>query len=233
MRAWCRQSLLFTAVALSAVVLGGCKKAKARYDSNAETTEATKESAEALNGVTEDSIKLAQVASFTGAQAGLGTEVYRGAMAWFLEVNSKGGIHGRKIDIVPLDDKYTSEGGEQATERALNEERAFIAFGATGTEPMGGILSNLKKNESKKAFLWGSTSGAESSREGPLAGFAFNIRGSLKGAGKDITEAYNTAGFKKVGIVFQDDGFGKSAASAAKKAAEDKGLTVAWPRVPR
>ena len=91
---------------------------------------------------------------------------------------------------------------------------------------MGGILKTLQKNEAKKAFLWGSTSGAESSREGPLAQFAFNVRGSLKGAGKDIMEAYSPAGYKKIGIVTQDDGFGKSATGAARKAAEDKGMQV-------
>jgi ABC-type branched-subunit amino acid transport system substrate-binding protein len=208
-------------------MLGACKKAKARNDSTAEATETAKETKqEGLDGVTDEAIRLTQVASFTGAQAGLGTEVYRGAMAWFLEVNARGGVHGRKIDIVPIDDKYSAEGGEQAADRAATEEKGFIVFGATGTEPMGGILKTLKKHEAKKMFLWGSTSGAESSREGPLAQFAFNIRGSLKGAGKDIMEAYSSAGLKKIGIVTQDDGFGKSAAGAARKAAEEKGMQV-------
>ena len=214
------------AIIAAGIAVTGCKRAKARSDSKAESNETAQEAKVALDGVTDDSIRVVQIASFTGAQAGLGTEIYRGAMAYFMEVNAKGGIHGRKIDLVPLDDKYSAEGGERATERALAEEGGFVMFGATGTEPMGGILKALQKNEAKKAFLWGSTSGAESSREGPLAQYAFNLRGSLKGAGRDIIEAYSSSGFKKVGIVFQDDGFGKSAGAAARKAAEDKGMQV-------
>lgn len=228
MRSWARRGLILGGLVVGVVALGGCKRAKARSDSQSESTETAQEAKElGLEGVTEETIRITQVASFTGAQAGLGTEVYRGAMAWFLELNSRGGIHGRKIEIVPIDDKYTAEGGEEATERAITDERGFLVFGATGTEPMGGILKTLKKHESKKAFMWGSTSGAESSREGALASLAFNMRGSLKGAGKDNMEAYATAGLKRIGIVTQDDGFGKSAAGAARKAAEDKGMTVA------
>jgi ABC-type branched-subunit amino acid transport system substrate-binding protein len=226
MRSSTHRTTVAVAILLTGVAVVGCKRAKARADSNSETTQTPAEVKDALDGVTDDTIRITQVASLTGAQAGLGTEIYRGAMAYFMEVNAKGGINGRKIEIVPLDDHYNREGGEKSTERALNEEHGFIIFGATGTEPMGGILKTLQKYDSKKAFLWGSTSGAESSREGPLAQYAFNVRGSLKGAGKDIAEAYSSAGFKKVGIIRQDDGFGKSAAGAARKAAEDKGMQV-------
>lgn len=226
MKSSTQRTTALIAIIAAGIAVTGCKRAKARADSKAESTEAAQETKAPLEGVSDDSIRLVQIASFTGAQAGLGTEIYRGAMAYFMEVNAKGGIHGRKIEIVPLDDKYSADGGEQATERALGEENGFVAFGATGTEPMGGILKALHKNDAKKAFLWGSTSGAESSREGPLAQYAFNLRGSLKGGGRDIAEAYSTAGFKKLGIVFQDDGFGKSAAAAARKAAEEKGMQV-------
>lgn len=225
MRASSKRVAALAAVLMVGLFATGCRKAKARSDFH--TEEEAKPEAAFVDGVSADTIKLATVASLTGAQAGLGTEVYRGAMAYFLEVNSKGGIHGRKIELAPIDDKYSADGAEQGAEKAMSDG-VFAIFGSTGTEPSGGILKVLgsAKYDSKKAFLWGSTSGAEVLREGALASHAFNIRGSLKGAGKDITEAYAAAGFKKVAIVAQDDGFGKSAAAAAKKAAEERGLQV-------
>lgn len=201
----------------------GCRKAKARSDFHPEE-EATQE-AKFVDGVSDDTIKLTQVASFTGAQAGLGTEIHRGVLAYFLEANSKGGIHGRKIEVTPIDDKYSAEGGEAGADKAL-QDNPFLLVASSGTEAASGILKTLQKNEAKKIFLWGSNSGAEVLREGPLANFAFNIRGSLKGAGKDIAEAYSQAGFKKIAIITQDDGFGKSAANGARKAAEEKGFQV-------
>lgn len=200
----------------------GCRKAKARSDFHAE--EVTQE-AKFVDGVSDDTIKLTQVASFTGAQAGLGTEIHRGVLAYFMEANSKGGIHGRKIEITPIDDKYSAEGGEAGADKAM-QDNPFLLVASSGTEAASGILKSLQKNESKKIFLWGSNSGAEVLREGPLANFAINIRGSLKAAGKDILDAYTTAGFKKVAIITQDDGFGKSAANGARKAAEEKGVQI-------
>lgn len=191
-----------------------------------ETTLSFAEMTTAKGGVSEDVVRLVQVSSFTGPQAGLGTELYRGAQSYFLEVNANGGIHDRKIELVPLDDRYSAEAAEEASERALGDERAFALFGASGTEPVGGILKTLKKHEAEPTFLWGSSSPAEASREGPLAAFAFNIRGSVKTAARDVVSTLGTAGFKKLAIVAQDNGFGKSCAAAARKAAEERGYTI-------
>jgi ABC-type branched-subunit amino acid transport system substrate-binding protein len=45
-------------------------------------------------------------AAFKGTAAGLGTEFYRGAQAYYDEVNARGGVHGRTITVVGLDDNY-------------------------------------------------------------------------------------------------------------------------------
>lgn len=206
--------------------LVGCRT---RGKHGVHASEATLTSADAplpKDGVSEDVVRLVQVSSFTGPQAGLGTELYRGAQSYFLEVNANGGIHGRKIELVPIDDRYSSEVAEEATERAVTDERAFALFGASGTEPVAGILKTLKKHETEPTFLWGSSSPAEASREGPLAPFAFNVRGSVKTAARDVVKALGAASLTKVAIVAQDNAFGKSCAAAARKAAEERGLAV-------
>ena len=87
--------------------LVGCRT---RGKHGVHASEATLTSADAplpKDGVSEDVVRLVQVSSFTGPQAGLGTELYRGAQSYFLEVNANGGIHGRKIELVPIDDRYS------------------------------------------------------------------------------------------------------------------------------
>lgn len=202
-----------------------CRKSRASRDREA-VAETTTEVKKATDGVADDRIRLGQVASLTGAQAGLGAESYRGAMAYFLEVNAKGGVHGRTIELVPADDKYTLDGGEAATERLMADDEPFGFVSATGTEPSTGIVKALKKHEAKGVFLWGSTSGAEVLRTGEYAKLAFNLRGSLDASATDVANAFAGAGFKKVAVVSQDDGFGKSAAGSAKRASEAKGLAV-------
>src|ERR1700736_594958 len=57
------------------------------------------------SGRAED-IVIGMSAAFKGSSRGLGIELYRGAKAYFDEINEKGGIHGRKIIIKAYDDGY-------------------------------------------------------------------------------------------------------------------------------
>lgn len=49
---------------------------------------------------------LGQSAPFSGPSGQLGREYREGALAWFAEVNRRGGIHGRKLRLESLDDRY-------------------------------------------------------------------------------------------------------------------------------
>src|SRR5919108_6433871 len=57
-------------------------------------------------GVTPREIRIGMSAAFKGTAAGLGTEFYRGAQAYYDEVNGRGGVHGRVLVVVGLDDRY-------------------------------------------------------------------------------------------------------------------------------
>ena len=56
--------------------------------------------------ITLRAIKIGTTAAFTGTAAALGTELYRGAQAYYDEINDRGGIHGRSITVAVLDDRY-------------------------------------------------------------------------------------------------------------------------------
>ena len=53
--------------------------------------------------VSSRTIKIGMSAAFTGTAAALGTELYRGAQAYYDEVNDRGGIHGRPVSVSVLD----------------------------------------------------------------------------------------------------------------------------------
>ena len=57
-------------------------------------------------GVSATDVRVGMSAAFKGTAAGLGTEFYRGAQAYYDEVNARGGVHGRTITVVGLDDNY-------------------------------------------------------------------------------------------------------------------------------
>ena len=73
-------------------------------------------------------------AAFNGPSRGLGIELYRGAMACFAEVNSKGGLHGRKIVLKAYDDEYNPDPAIANTRKLILEDDAFLLFGYVGLE---------------------------------------------------------------------------------------------------
>ena len=60
----------------------------------------------ASQGVTQDTIVLGQAAVFTGPAAQLGIQMRNGIKAYLDYVNEKGGVHGRKLELVTEDDGY-------------------------------------------------------------------------------------------------------------------------------
>ena len=83
-------------------------------------------------GVTTTSILLGGTVPLTGEAAAFGA-VGPGAKAYFDHVNSKGGIHGRKIDYRYYDDAYNPAQTVQLTRRLVEQDRVFAVFNSVGT----------------------------------------------------------------------------------------------------
>jgi len=67
-------------------------------------------------------IRIGMSAAFRGTAAGLGTELYRGASAYYSEINARGGLFGRQITVVALDDNYNPEPCIRNTIQLLDRE---------------------------------------------------------------------------------------------------------------
>jgi branched-chain amino acid transport system substrate-binding protein len=86
-------------------------------------------------GVTDDTIRISMVAPFSGVYKDIIESVVRnGAQVRVDEVNASGGVHGRMIELVKIDNFNTPEGGVSACEEAQNND-TFVPFGYVGFEP--------------------------------------------------------------------------------------------------
>ena len=100
---------------------------------------AANSTAEPTNGVvsapriTDDLILFGQSAAFNGPARELGSNMRLGILAAFQEVNEAGGVHGRRLELVSLDDAYEPEAAIANTLRLIEEERVFALIGAVGT----------------------------------------------------------------------------------------------------
>src|SRR5262249_8565203 len=77
-------------------------------------------------GASSKHIKSGMTAAFKGPSAGLGVELYRGALAYYNEVNQRGGIHGRSISVVALDDGYEPTPCVKNTIELVEREQVFF-----------------------------------------------------------------------------------------------------------
>ena len=84
-------------------------------------------------GVTKTQITIDVSAPFSGVYAPISDQVYQNAFqVWQTEVNAQGGIHGRKIRFVKLDNQFTPSGGIAACKQAQGDG-AFMVWNALGT----------------------------------------------------------------------------------------------------
>ena len=118
-------------------------------------------------------------AAFSGPSRGLGTELYRGSMAYFNHVNDNGGVNGRKIVLKLHDDGYQPDPCVANTIKLMQDESVFLLFGYVGTPTVTRVLPLLKKFRDEQVYLFFPFTGAEPQREHPYGEFAFNLRASL------------------------------------------------------
>src|SRR5438552_19086429 len=80
-------------------------------------------------GVTTTTILLGQSAPLSGANKSLGDDIRNGALAYFKKVNDAGGVHGRKIELVTLDDANQVPRAEANTKKMVEEQGVFALYG--------------------------------------------------------------------------------------------------------
>ena len=165
-------------------------------------------------GVTNDSIIVGQSASLTGPSEEIGREMKAGADAFFNAVNEAGGINGRKIKLISLDDAGVPDKTKANTLKLLNEDNAFALFGYTGTYAINPILPLVEKN---KVPFFAPASGDVANRE-PLSRYVYNIRASYSEETEKIVEQLIRRGLTKIAIFYQNDAYGRAGLAGLEKA---------------
>ncbi len=130
----------------------------------------------AENGVRATQILIGQSASLTGTAAESGQQTRDGALAYFELVNRKGGVNGRKIKLITLDDGGQTKRGEENTGKLIAEDKVFLLFGYTGRNTSEAALPIITKADIP---FFGAATGGESIH-GVFNKNVFNVRASYK-----------------------------------------------------
>ncbi|HSW06029.1 ABC transporter substrate-binding protein [Aquabacterium sp.] len=175
------------------------------------------------DGISDSEIRIGMVNVQSGPAAGLGKGMLEGALAVFKDVNAKGGVHGRKINLVVADDGYEPNRAVDETLKMIEQEKVFSLFGYVGTPTANAVLPIVKEMD---VPLVGAFTGAMTLRQ-PVTKQLFNVRASYDDEAETLVAHFIEKGAKSVAVFYQDDGFGTAVLSGTEKALKKRGLAVA------
>ena len=166
----------------------------------------------AETGVTDTAITIGMSAPFSGPNGAYGIDMRQTIQAYFDQINKSGGINGRKLDLVALDDGYETERTVANTKTLLKEKNAFALLAYYGSSPTTEAMNTVFGPA--KVPLVGTISGANTLRE-PLNSnangrYMFNVRASYADETEAIVNQLVSLGLKSIAVFYQNDGFGKS-----------------------
>ena len=97
-------------------------------------------------GVTDTEIKIGQTMPYSGPVSVLGS-IGRTQAAYFRKINDEGGVNGRKINLISLDDGYVPAKTVEQVRRLVEQDAVFALFQTLGTAPNAAIqkYTNARK----------------------------------------------------------------------------------------
>jgi ABC-type branched-subunit amino acid transport system substrate-binding protein len=147
---------------------------------------------------------IGQSAPLSGSNAPFGQDIQRGAAAWFAQVNARGGVQGRPIELQTLDDKNDrQQAGANATTLLANRDLLALFGFASATLS----LDALPQAEKQRVPFFAPFSGANPVRgKSPVL---FTVRASYGEEMEKMLNFWTSLGLKRVSVVHYDDEVGQ------------------------
>ena len=178
-------------------------------------------------GISDTSITLGMSSPFSGPNGVYGLETRQTIQTYFDQLNKAGGVNGRKLDLLAIDDGYETERSVANTKTLIHEKKAFALLAYYGSSPTTEAMNTVFGPA--KVPLVGTISGAGSLREAisanPNARYMFNVRASYADETEAIVNQLVSLGLKNIAVFYQNDGFGKSGLDGVTLALKKHGLT--------
>src|SRR5476649_1763991 len=105
-----------------------------------------------MRGVTATEIKIGQTMPYSGPVSAFGA-LGKGEVGYFKMVNERGGINGRKINLIPLDDGYAPPKTVEQTRRLVESDEVALIFSPIGTAHNTAIAKYLQGKNIPQLFV--------------------------------------------------------------------------------
>ncbi len=170
-------------------------------------------------GVTDTEIKIGSTNPYSGPASAYGT-IGRAEAAYFKMINDQGGINGRKINFISLDDGYSPPRTVEQIRKLVEEEQVLFLAGTLGTPTNTAIHKYVNAKKVPHIFVnTGATKWGDPKNFPWTMGFNLNYRPRAHIYAKYILENKPDA---KIAILYQNDDYGKDYVKGLKDGLGDK-----------
>jgi branched-chain amino acid transport system substrate-binding protein len=162
-------------------------------------------------GVTATEIRIGGVFPFSGPASSIG-QVGRGVLAYVQSINDRGGINGRKINYLALDDAYSPPKAFEHTRRLVENDDVAFMFSQLGTAGNSAVAKYLNAKGVPTISIVTGASKFTNVKDYPLTTtglVSYDTEGKIYA--KYLTRALPTA---KYAILFQNDDLGRDYVNA-------------------
>ncbi|MBL8348807.1 MAG: ABC transporter substrate-binding protein [Burkholderiaceae bacterium] len=165
-------------------------------------------------GVTDTEIKIGQTIAYSGPASAYG-QLGRAEAAYFRFVNDKGGINGRKISFISIDDGFSPPKAVEQTRRLVEQEEVALMFGMLGTPLNTATRPYLNQKKVPQLFIAaGSETFAQPAKFPWTMGWQPTLHIEAMFYAKNILATHPNA---RIGVLYQDDDFGKELLNGLKE----------------
>jgi branched-chain amino acid transport system substrate-binding protein len=196
-------------VALCAIALSSSALAQKQYDPGASDTE----------------IRLGQTMPYSGPVSAFAT-LGRAELAYYHMVNDQGGVNGRKIVMLSLDDGFSPPKTVEQTRKLVEEDGVLAIVGSLGTATNGAVQKYLNNKKIPQIFLAsGATKWADPEHFPWTMTFTWTYQAEARVYASYVLKHVPDA---KIAVLYQNDDFGKDFLKGFRQRFGDKasGLIV-------
>jgi len=174
-----------------------------------------------LSAMAADPIKVGSVLSVTGPAAFLGDPELKTLQLYVEDINKKGGVLGRQLQLVHYDDGSDANKANGFAKRLLDDDKVDILIGGTTTGSTMSMVPLAEKSGTPFISLAGAVVIVE-----PVKKFVFKTPHTDRMAAEKVFEDMKKRGLTKVALFSETSGFGQSGKKETELVAGKYGITL-------
>jgi branched-chain amino acid transport system substrate-binding protein len=170
-------------------------------------------------GASDSEIKIGNIMPYSGPASAYGT-IGRSEAAYFKMINEQGGINGRKIDFITLDDGYSPPKAVEQVRKLVEQDEVLLVFQPLGTPSNSAIQQYMNAKKVPQLFVATGASKWGDPQHFPWTmGWQPSYQTEAKIYAKYVLQTKPDA---KIGVLYQNDDFGKDYLKGIKDGLGDK-----------